>query len=188
MSIETLDYTINFNGHTVTCFEVGSVPTIGYASIEDAMTDTNPVNVPEVVFDAACALLDQGVRLTTIYVHMDEDGYAYMNWNEIPEEWTAEDIAMIEDEGAVCKQTVNRKSKRAVRIERNKQKRGSDRAHGKRRPVPRKDFRHAERQELRKVGSNAHIPYLWTAKTWSDYEEEYTYTIVEEEMEIETES
>ena len=27
--------------------------------------------------------------------------------------------------------------------------------------------------------------YSWTAKTWSEYEEEYTYTIVEEEMKIE---
>ena len=27
--------------------------------------------------------------------------------------------------------------------------------------------------------------YSWTAKTWGEYEEEYTYTIVEEEMKIE---
>lgn len=30
--------------------------------------------------------------------------------------------------------------------------------------------------------------YSWTAETWSDYEAEYTYTIVGEEMKIEIES
>ena len=30
--------------------------------------------------------------------------------------------------------------------------------------------------------------YSWTAKTWSNYEEEYTYTIEEEGMKIEIES
>lgn len=148
MTIEKLDYTVNYNGHTVTCFEVGSVPTIGYASLEDAMTDTNPVSIPEVVFDAACALLDQGIRLTTIYVHMDEDGYAYMNWDEIPEELTAEDIALIEGEESVRKSgKLSRKVRRAIRIDRNKSRKGSDRAHGKRRKDSAKNLRRWENDE-----------------------------------------
>lgn len=129
MSIETLDYIINFNGHTVTCFEVGSVPTIGYASIEDAMTGTNPVTVPESVFDAACALLDQGVRLTTIYAHVGEE--TWMQWDEIPEELTAEDIAAIEGEDSIRKQAVNRKQRRAARRVQNHAHKQSDRKHGK---------------------------------------------------------
>ena len=119
MSIETLDYTIVFNEHTVTCFEVGSVPTIGYASIEDAMTGTNPVTVPESVFDAACALLDQGVRLTAIYAHVGEE--TWMQWDEL----TAEDI-----EGE--KLTISAKQRRAARRVQNKRHKQSDRKHGKR--------------------------------------------------------
>ena len=63
----------------------------------------------------------------------------------------------------------NRKQRRAIRIDCNKSHKGSDRAHGKRRRVSRKDFRHAERQELRKVGSNAHIPFLWTTDLKGNY-------------------
>lgn len=146
MSIETLDYTIIFNGHTVTCFEVGSVPTIGYASIEDAMTGTNPVTVPESVFDAACALLDQGVRLTTIYVHVGEE--TWMQWDEVPEELTAEDIALIEGEESVRKSDkLSRKQRRAIRINYNKSHKGSDRAHGKRRPDSAKNLRRWKNDE-----------------------------------------
>ena len=129
MSIETLDYTIVFNEHTVTCFEVGSVPTIGYASIEDAMTGTNPVIVPECIFEAACALLDQGVHLTAIYAHVGEE--TWMQWDEIPEELTAEDIVAIEDEDSIRKQAVNRKQRRARRRVQNKRHKQSDRKHGK---------------------------------------------------------
>ena len=129
MSIETLDYTIIFNGHTVTCFEVGSVPTIGYASIEDAMTGTNPVIVPECIFEAVCALLDQGVRLTTIYAHVGEE--TWMQWDEVPEELTAQDIVAIEGEDSIRKQTVNRKQRRSARRKRNKRHKVADRLHGK---------------------------------------------------------
>ena len=129
MSIETLDYTIIFNGHTVTCFEVGSVPTIGYASIENAMTGTNPVIVPESVFDAACALLDQGVRLTAIYAHVGEE--TWMQWDEVPEELTAQDIVAIEGEDSIRKQTVNRKQRRSARRKQNARHKVADRLHGK---------------------------------------------------------
>ena len=141
MSIETLDYTIVFNEHTVTCFEVGSVPTIGYASIEDAMTGTNPVTVPESVFDAACALLDQGVRLTAIYAHVGEE--TWMQWDEIPEELTAEDI-----EGE--KLTISAKQRRSARRVQNKRHKQSDRKHGKRHgdkyldSLPRKKYLEAD--------------------------------------------
>lgn len=137
MSIETLDYTVIFNGHTVTCFEVGSVPTIGYASIEDAMTGTNPVIVPESVFDAACALLDQGVHLTAIYAHVGEE--TWMQWDEL----TAEDI-----EGE--KLTMSAKQRRAARRVQNKRHKQSDRAHGKRHgdkyleSLPRKKYLEAD--------------------------------------------
>lgn len=137
MSIETLDYTIVFNEHTVTCFEVGSVPTIGYASIEDAMTGTNPVTVPESVFDAACALLDDGVRLTTIYAHVGEE--TWMQWDEEPEELTA-----IEGEESVRKLTLSRKQRRAQRRVQNKRHKQSDRQHGKRRADSAKNLRRWE--------------------------------------------
>lgn len=129
MSIETLDYTIVFNEHTVTCFEVGSMPTIGYASIEDAMTGTNPVIVPECIFEAVCALLDQGVRLTAIYAHVGEE--TWMQWDEVPEELTAEDIVAIEGENSIRKQTVNRKQRRSARRVQNARHKVSDRKHGK---------------------------------------------------------
>lgn len=144
MSIETLDYTVIFNGHTVTCFEVGSVPTIGYASIEDAMTGTNPVTVPESVFDATCALLNQGVHLTAIYAHVGEE--TWMQWDETPEELTAEDIVSIEGE----KLTMSAKQRRSARRVQNARHKQSDRLHGKRHgdkyldSLPRKKYLEAD--------------------------------------------
>ena len=171
MSIETLDYTVNFNGHTVTCFEVGSVPTIGYASLEDAMTDTNPVNMPEVVFDAACALLDQGIRLTTIYVHMDKDGYAYMNWDEIPEELTAEDITLIEGEESVHKSDkLSRKVRRSARRKQNAKHKKADRLHGKGTYI----FHYKENGELKEaISGNEYrnwATWVRTMHSWGDPE------------------
>lgn len=163
MSIETLDYIINFSGHTVTCFEVGSVPTIGYASIEDAMTGTNPVIVPECIFEAACALLDQGVHLTAIYAHVGEE--TWMQWDEIPEELTAENIVAIEDEDSIRKQAVNRKQRRARRRVQNKRHKQSDRKHGKKRPMSRKDRVRAEdnrAQQERPIG-------MWRENCKGDY-------------------
>lgn len=151
MSIETLDYTIVFNEHTVTCFEVGSVPTIGYTSIEDAMTGTNPVTVPESVFDAACALLDQGVHLTAIYAHVGEE--TWMQWDETPEELTAEDIVSIEGE----KLTMSAKQRRSARRVQNARHKQSDRVHGKKRMPSAKFVREADRQDI----YHAHAKFVW---------------------------
>lgn len=168
MSIETLDYTIIFNGHTVTCFEVGSVPTIGYASIEDAMTDTNPVIVPECIFEAVSALLDQGVRLTAIYAHVGEE--TWMQWDEIPEELTAQDIVAIEGEDSIRKQTVNRKQRRAARRVQNKRHKVADRLHGKGTYV----FHYKEDGELKEaISGNEYrnwATWVRTMHSWGDPE------------------
>lgn len=158
MSIETLDYTVIFNGHTVTCFEVGSVPTIGYASIEDAMTGTNPVTVPESVFDAACALLDNGVRLTTIYAHVGEE--TWMQWDEEPEELTA-----IEGEESVRKLTMSRKQRRAERRVQNARHKTADRRHGKRRADSPKDLRRWENDEAQQERAQV----MWHVDNKGDY-------------------
>lgn len=155
MSIETLDYTIVFNEHTVTCFEVGSMPTIGYASIEDAMTGTNPVIVPECIFEAVCALLDQGVHLTAIYAHVGEE--TWMQWDEVPEELTAEDIVAIEGENSIRKQTVNRKQRRSARRVQNKRHHYSDRKHGKKRMPSAKVIREADKRGV----YHAHAKFVW---------------------------
>lgn len=130
-SYETLDYTICFNGHNVTCFKVGSVPTIGYASLEDAIQNTNSVILPDMVFDAVEDILDHGIIPTTIWIDFNPvSGHGWCNWEE-ETVLSKADIVMIEESNAIRKTHENRKQRRSARRVQNARHKKSDRLHGK---------------------------------------------------------
>ena len=149
-SYETLDYTICFNGHNVTCFKVGSVPTIGYASLEDAIQNTNSVILPDMVFDAVEDILDHGIIPTTIWIDFNPvSGHGWCNWEE-ETVLSKADIVMIEESNAIRKTHENRKQRRSARRVQNARHKSADRKHGKRHgdkyleSLPRKKYLEAD--------------------------------------------
>lgn len=133
MSIEMLDYGITIDSHeTVNYFrnfpDRGS---IGYLSFEDAEADRNPLGNIEKYLDIVEDFISAGL-IGDHYIftngQVSEIISEYEKWDWTPETGIVPWNSEIDPEPDVC---LNRKSRRAIRINRNKRKKGSDRAHGK---------------------------------------------------------
>lgn len=175
MYIKMLDYSVtvpSVNGQETANF-FGEHPiygTVGYPTYEDAANDMHSILGFGQFLDCVESYIANGL-IGDHYVFNPQNMIVeivneYEGWDWTPETGIIPWESETDPEPEVC---LNRKQHRAVRIDCNKSHKGSDRAHGKRRPVSRKDFRHAERQELRKVGSNAHIPFLWATDLKGNY-------------------
>jgi len=144
-SVEILDYKVVYNGQAVTCFEVGSVSTVGYASLKDAMQNTNKVVLPDMVFKAVEDILDHGIIPATVWVAFDSTtGHGWCDWEEEPEPLTVKDVLAINDEESVRKLTISAKQRRSARRKQNARHKQEDRQHGKRRADSAKNLRRWE--------------------------------------------
>lgn len=158
MFIEMLDYGVTIDSHeTVNYFrnfpDRGS---IGYFSFEDAEADRNPLGNVEKYLDIVGDFISAGL-IGDHYVfsngQVSEIISEYEGWD-----WTPETgIVPWESSEPEPENRPNRKSRRAVRIEQNKSRKGSDRAHGKKRMPSAKFVREADGQDV----FHAHAKYVW---------------------------
>lgn len=149
MYIEGLDYGVTIDSkETVNYFrnfpDRGS---IGYFSYEDAEADRNPLGNVEKYLDIVEDFISAGL-IGDHYVFTDgqvsEIISEYEEWDWTPETGIVPWESETEFEPEVCR---NRKQRRAIRINYNKSHKGSDRAHGKRRPDSAKNLRRWENDE-----------------------------------------
>lgn len=156
-AIEQLDYTVHLTmGDHEECVrffaEHPVFGTVGYASYEDAEDDLHGFLGIGQFLDTCESMVNAGYDGDHFYFDRQEMLVKvrcdYWKWT-----WTPE-TGLIYDPQSKPVYPKN-KSRRAVRVEQNKQHKGSDRAHGKKRPMSRKDRMRAEddrAQQERPVG------------------------------------
>lgn len=160
MFIEKLDYAVTieqFGTETANFFaEHPMYGTVGYPTFEDAMQDMHGILGIEQFLNTVDSMIEEGL-VGDHYVFNGDNMLVkivneYEGWDWTPETgivpWESE------SEPEVC---LNRKQRRAVRIDCNKSHKGSDRAHGKKRMPSAKFFREADSQNI----YHAHAKFVW---------------------------
>ena len=167
MYIEQLDYSVTIpsvNGLETARF-FGEHPvygTVGYPTYEDACEDMHGILGFGQFLDACESMINAGYDgdhfwfdSQNILVKIRCD---YWFWT-----WTPETGIVYDPEPEP--EYPNRKSRRAVRIDRNKSHKGSDRAHGKKRMPSAKFVREADSQNI----YHAHAKFVWHENHKGEY-------------------
>lgn len=158
-AIEQLDYTVHLTmGDHEECVrffaEHPVFGTVGYASYEDAENDLHGFLGIGQFLDTCESMVNAGYDGDHFYFDRQEMLVEvrcdYWGWT-----WTPETDLVYDPQSKPV--YPKNKSKRAVRIEQNKQHKGSDRAHGKKRMPSAKFVREADKQDI----YHAHTKFVW---------------------------